>query len=499
MKKALFLFFVFLAAVSFVEAKTLTLEACRQLALQHNKTIQIANDNVKAAEQLKAAAFTQFLPNFSANGAYTRNQKSISLLSSDALLPVGTKMDDGSFGFTPDQVSNQWTLVNGEPVPLDQNGHPFNPKADPSKIEWKNYALLPKSALEYNIRNVFVGGIGFVQPIFMGGKIRELYQLSRYGERLAEAQKDQKVTDILINVDEAYWLVVSVKNKVVLAKHYRDLVQKVDSNVHAMINEGVGTTADGLKVRVKLNEAALALTKAEDGLTLSRMALNQLCGLPLDSVYDLADENLNHDEETPKLIPIDQALANRPEIKALNQLQQMAKSNEKIMISRFLPTIALTGNYMLTNPNAYDGYANKFGGMFTVGVVASVPLFHFGERLHTLKDAQLKVKMATLEKEEAQEKITLQIKQNAFKTAESLKKQLMTKHNMDVATENLRCANEGFTSGILTLTDLLEAETAWLSGNSDYIDATIDVKLCNLYLKKALGTLPLTAGDHDQN
>jgi outer membrane protein TolC len=498
MKKVSSLFLAFIVCIPLMKGKTLTIEECRQLALEHNKTLQIATENVKAAQQLKAAAFTQFLPNFSANAGYTWNQKNISLLSEDALLPVGTKMSDGSFGFTADQVSNQWTLVNGEPVPLDQNGNPFNPKTDPSKIEWKNYALLPKSAMEFDIRNVFVGGIGFIQPLFMGGKIRELYHLAGYGENLAEAQKELKVSDILINVDESYWLVVSVENKVALAKQYHDLVAKVDSNVQVMISEGVTTKADGLKVRVKLNEADLALTKAEDGLNLSRMALNQLCGLPLDSTYHLADENLQTVSITPKLIPTDQALANRPEIKALTQMQNMAKSNEKIMFSRFLPNIALTGNYLVSNPNSYNGYENKFGGMFTVGVVASVPLFHFGDRIHTLNAAKSQLRMATLEKEDAEEKITLQIKQNTYKTAESIKKQVTTKHNMDVATENLRCANEGFTSGVLTSTDLLEAETAWLSAQSDYIDATIDVKLCDLYLEKALGTLPVPTNNNNQ-
>ncbi|MGC9150642.1 MAG: TolC family protein [Microbacter sp.] len=498
MKKVSFLFLAFIVCIPLVNGKTLTIDECRQLALEHNKTLQIANENLKAAQQLKAAAFTQFFPNFSANAGYTWNQKNISLLSEDALLPVGTKMSDGSFGFNPNQISNQWTQVNGEPVPLDQNGNPFNPKTDPSKIEWKNYALLPKSALEYDIRNVFVGGIGFIQPLFMGGKIRELYHLAGYGEKLAEAQKAQKVSDILINVDEAYWLVISVENKVALAKQYHDLVAKVDSNVQVMIGEGVTTKADGLKVRVKLNEADLALTKAEDGLKLSHMALNQLCGLPLDSTYHLADENLQTVSITPQLIPIEQALANRPEIKVLTQMENMARSNEKITFSRFLPNIALTGNYLVSNPNSYNGYENKFGGMFTVGVVASVPLFHFGDKIHTLSAAKSQLRMARLEKEDAEEKITLQIKQNTYKTVESIKKQITAKHNMEVATENLRCANEGFTSGVLTSTDILEAETAWLSAQSDYIDATIDVKLCNLYLEKALGTLLVPSNHHVQ-
>jgi outer membrane protein len=49
--------------------KVLQLEDCRQMALAHNKSVQMAQETVKAAKQLKEAAFTQFLPNFSANGS----------------------------------------------------------------------------------------------------------------------------------------------------------------------------------------------------------------------------------------------------------------------------------------------------------------------------------------------------------------------------------------------------------------------------------------------
>jgi Outer membrane protein len=458
------------------------------MALSHNKSLQMAQETVNAAREMKKAAFTQFLPNFSANGTYSWNQKNLSLLSENAMLPVGTKMADGTFGFTQDQVSNKWTLINNQTVPLDANNQPFNPKTNPEKIQWKGYALLPKEAMEFDIKNVFAGTVGFVQPIFMGGKILELYHIAKYGENLAEAKKENEITELLLEVDEAYWRVVSLENKVNLAKEYRNLIAKVDSNVHIMIDEGVATKSEALKVKVKLNEAEITVTKAEDGLNLSRMALNQLCGIELDDVYKLADSNLTTETVT-QLIPLDQAINNRPEIKALTQFENIAKSNEKIMLSRFMPNIGLAANYLISNPNSFDGYKNEFGGMFTVGVVANVPLFHFGDRIHTLNAAKIQHKIATLKLEETKEKMQLQIKQSAYKMAESTKKKMATQHNIEQAEENLRYATEGFNEGVITSTDLLGAQTAWLSAKSDNIDAQIDVKLCNLYLAKSLGTL----------
>ena len=466
----------------------LELETCRQLALDHNKSVQIAQESVNAARELKRAAFTQFLPNFSANGAYTWNQKNISLLSEDKYLPVYNLNANGTPNYAG-SWNNSWAQVAPNVyAPLDANGTPFDPKTNPEKIQWKNEALLPKSALEFDIHNIFVGSVGFVQPIFMGGKIKELYNIARYGENLANAQKENKITDLLLEVDEAYWRVVSVENKLKLATEYRNLLAQLDSNVTVMIEEGVATKAESLKVKVKLNEADVTVTKAENGLSLSKMALNQLCGMPLDSDYVLADEDLNQSVDIT-LIPTDQAINNRPEIKALVQAQNISKANERIMIARFLPNIGVTGNYVVSNPNSFNGYANEFGGGFSVGVVANVPLCHFGDKFHTLNAAKSQSKIATLQLEEAKEKIQLQIQQNSYKVAESVKKEMSTRKNIEQAEENLRYATEGFDAGVITSTDLLGAQTAWLSAKSENIDASIDVKLCNLYLTKSLGTL----------
>ena len=117
--------------------------------------------------------------------------------------------------------------------------------------------------------------------------------------------------------------------------------------------------------------------------------------------------------------------------------------------------ITLTGNYLVSNPNVYNGYANEFGGMFTVGVVAHVPLFHFGENIHTLNAAKSQKRIASMQLDEAKEKIQLQIKQNSYKVAESIKKRSSTLKNIEQAQENLKCATDGFDEGVITSTDLL--------------------------------------------
>jgi outer membrane protein TolC len=485
--------FLCLLLVSQTQAQqTYTLEDCRKMAIEKNKDLLISKEKVKAAKNMEKAARTQYLPNFSAKGAYMYNSRNLSLLSEDQFLPIGTKMSDGSFGFRQDQVNNSWTMINGQPTPLDASGNPFNPKTNPEKIEWKDYTYIPKSEFEINIENVFVGTIMATQPIYLGGKIRELNKIANASKKISESQEDNELSETLIKIDEDYWRVVSLSSKKELADSYVKLLEKLDTDLQNSISIGVATKAEGLTVKVKLNEAQMTLSQVEDGLSLSRMSLAQVCGLDYSTPFSLADEKTVLIVDVTLSNPdvnANEAISNRSEVKSLEQLVNIAQSKEKIEFSRFLPSIVATGGYMISNPNMFNGIDNSFAGMWNVGVVVDIPLFHWGEKINTLNAAKSEKLIAQYKLDDAKEKIELQIKQSTYKIVEANKKLIVVESNMKRAEENLRYANIGFEAGTIPSTNVIEAQTAWLKANSEKIDAQIDVKLCDVYLKKATGQL----------
>ena len=268
-------------------------------------------------------------------------------------------------------------------------------------------------------------------------------------------------------------------------------MQQLDSDVEKMINEGVATKADGLSVRVKVNEAEMTLTKVEDGLSLARMLLCQLCGIDLSSPITLADENM---EDIPLLttdphFDLSTAYENRPEIRSLELATQIYKQKVNVTRAEHLPSIALMGNYMLTNPSVFNSFENKFKGMWNVGVMVQIPIWHWGEGIYKTRAAKAEARIAQYQLQDAREKIELQVNQAAFKVKEAGKKLVMSSKNMEKAEENLRYATLGFKEGVIATSNVLEAQTAWLSAHSEKIDAQIDVKLTEIYLKKSLGTL----------
>jgi outer membrane protein TolC len=464
-----------------------SLEDCRSMALKSNKGIKIDEQKLIQDKEKHKVAFTKYLPNFSLNAAYMYNSKNISLMGSDAYLPVGTIMPDGTFGFRPDQVKG--TTINGVWMPVDKNGVPFNPTTNPEKIVWNNYAYLPKDAFTFDIQNVFVGALSVSQPIYTGGKITAYNQISKYKEELTKSQINTNRQEVIAKTDELYFQVLMLKNKQKLANAYIQLIEKMDSDVINLIASGVATRADELAVSVKLNEAEMTRTKVENGLHLSQMALCQLCGLDLETQLDLSDESNVTKEIWVTDADVHLGIVQRTELQSLEIAQLIYRKKESLVIADMLPQIALTGNYLMTNPNSFNGYENKFGGMWNVGVAMHIPIFHWGENFHNLKAARSETKVVELQYEEAKEKIELQINQCKFKMNEAQKRLLNTEKNLERAAENLKYATLGFQAGMITTAGLLDAQTAWLSANSDKIDAEIEVKLSHTQLQKAMGEL----------
>ena len=235
----------------------------------------------------------------------------------------------------------------------------------------------------------------------------------------------------------------------------------------------------------------MTLTKVNDGVVLAKMLLCQLCGMPVDSQITLAEEEQENlaVNNTTHIIDMDMVSARRPELKMLQNSVDLSKQMTNVLKAGNLPQVALTGGYAVTNPNLLNGFQKKFAGLWNVGVLVRIPIWNWGDIKYKVRAAKGATAIANLQLEEAREKIELQVNQNSFRVKEANKKLAMAKANIERAEENLRTANLGFQEGVITPTVVMEAQTAWLQAQSEVIDAEIDVKLSQVELQKALGTL----------
>lgn len=459
----LWILFCFGALSSTISAqRILSLEDARNLAIQNNKHLKMATEEEKVAYYEKKEAFLKYFPKFSGTGFYIRNEKNLNVIGSSAIPSSITLPDLSGLGVP---------IPPGTQIPI--------PSGLSDKI---------RSLGEIDIKNIWIGSVSMTQPLFMGGRIVAYNDIMKNAQELAKSKKDTELQDVIAELDASYWQIVSLAYKKELAESYLKLLQKMHSDISIMESEGVATKADVLSVKVKENEADMTLTKVENGLSLARMLFNQLCGLEIEDKVSLVDEKreILIAKEAPVNPSIEEALINRPEIRSLELATKIYKGKEKIERAEFLPEVGLVAAYLWTNPNGFDGLQNKFGGMWNVGVKLSVPL-NFMTSSAKLSAAKAQTRIQEYQLEEAKEKIELQINQSAFKLNEAHKRYVSSEQNMEKANENLRYANVGFEEGVIPASDVLSAQTAWLSAHSEMIDSQIDVKLCNVYLNKALG------------
>ena len=455
-----------------------SLDSCRAMALRNNKQMLVNAARIEGAKYKKHEARAALLPALDFAGGYSYNQKNLSLFDSDQMLPVKSfNIATGSYEYNV--VKNP---ITGEPI-----------KSPDGQYVPQEVALIPKEAMTFDIHNLFFGAVTLSQPIYMGGKIVALNRMADYAEQLAEMQQQGDAENLVYEVDVAYWQVVSLDAKLRLAESYVTLLDTLSRNVNAMVVEGVATASDQLRVEVRLNEAQVDLTKVKNGLTLSRMALAQKCGLPIDSKMHLADES--HDN-TPIDIPLmpknwdmERVYARRYDIRQLEIGERITHQQSKVELSSMLPNLLAVGPYSFSNPNMYDGFSKSVDGAFSVGVMVTVPLWRWGGNYSKYKAAQTQETIMRLNIADAKEKIALQVQQASFKAQEAVKTYNTALENLASADENLRQAQVGFREGVMTVDNVMEAQTAWLKANSERIDAQIDVQLCNTYLKKVLGQL----------
>ena len=478
-----------------------SLQKCRELALQNNRQLKISNMTVDVAENTRKAAKTKYLPRVDALAGYQHFSREISLLSDDqknTLSNLGTNTFGqlgGQIGQNLSSLAQQGVL---SPQVAQQLGQLLSNVSTPLTQAGNNIGQSINDAFRSNTKNVYAGGIVVNQPIYMGGAIKAANDMAAIGEQVAQNNISLKRQLVLYGVDNAYWLAISLKKKEALAIRYRNLAQKLNEDVKKMIREGVATRADGLKIEVAVNTADMQIARIQSGVSLAKMALCELCGLDLNGDIQLSDEGDADLPPTPStqfdnyIIPASDSTRlneTRPELRLLQNAVDMSKQNTKLLRSLYLPHVLLTAGYSVSNPNLFNGFQKRFTDLWNIGVTVQVPVWTWGENKYKIRASRTATSIAQLEMDDVRKKIDLEIEQNRLRLKDA-NKQLATSHkNMAAAEENLRCANVGFKEGVMTVTEVMAAQTAWQTSRMAIIDAEISVKLAQAGLQKALGGL----------
>lgn len=427
--------------------RVLTLDSCRSLAKEHSRTLQQKDEEIKAAHAKKQQVMTNFFPQVAARGVYLHMQKELHLIDWDKPL--------GHLNFLiPERLRHLGTV---------------------------------------DLRNLWVGNVTAIQPLFLGGKIISGYKMASLAERLQGELRQTAETEVETKLDETYWQVISLRSKERLLDQLVHLLKQTVKDVDASIDAGVATKADGLSVRTKLSEAEVKRSQVVNGLELSRMLLADLCGLSEDEPFTLAEEGhlqelllstqtapIARDEDT------EAAIERRSEIRSLRLVDSIYSKRVNMESASLFPKLYGVASYSTTNPNSFQGQKKEFGGQYYLGLMLEVPISDLFSGTFKRRQAKAEHRVKQLELAEARSKINLQIKQ-ALRTADDARRAYTTALSaVKMAEENMRYAKAGYDEGVIPLLNYTMAQTAWMSAQDSLIDAQIRVLLTESKLKKIL-------------
>lgn len=473
--------------------QVLTLDECRQMAVENNNSLKTAQQKIKVAGYDRNIALANYFPKITATGTYMYTSRDWKLIDDDKAAEIqnaGTTLQN--------DVTNKMMQIMSDKDVMTKymtdaafkkliDGLQTTDIATPINAIGQHIT----DALTLDMHNLCGAVVSVQQPVFMGGKIVASNQMAKYAEELAKSQYDAEHAQVLADIEQAYWQIVSIAAKKNLAENYADLLRQMGKDVDALVAEGFATPSDALTIKVKMNEAEMLYTKATNGLALAKMLLCKECGLPLDSEITLADETLDA-IPVPQMSPVisdEEVYAARPEIKSLDLAKKIYDKKVAVVRADGLPTVAVMANYAVTNPNVFNGFQNKFGGFFSAGVLVNVPIFHGTEAIQKTRKAKAEAALTQYRLDDAKEMISLQVAQLRQQEGEALEKLTMAESNLENAEENLRVATAGWNEGMIASNVVLQAQTAWLQAHSEYIETGVELQMCSVNLAKAEGRL----------
>ena len=450
MRKLIYIFVSCFCAFVANAQETLTLDQCRQLALDNNKQMAAATKQTQAASYLQKSYKGNFFPNFMASGT--------GLYSSA----------NGTFGIPGGNLPTFVLDATGQPTP---NG---------------GFAYFPGIDLNYKVRTVWMGGIQVEQPIFMGGKILAAYRMATLGKQMAQLNETLTASEVILETDQAYALMVKAQEMNKVAASYHAVLAELMKNVQSAYKHGLKSKNDVLKVQVKLNESELSIRKAENALRLANMNLCHLIGKPLTETLLISDDFPSIEQHLEMQI---HDISARPEYGLLDKQVEIAKQKVKLSKSELLPQVGIRGSYdyihglKINEQNLFDK------GSYSVMLNVTVPIFHFGERINKVRAAKAQLEQTRIEQADLNEKMLLELTQAVNNLDEAKLEAALTDRSLEQADENRRISKGEYDAGLEPLSDHLEAQALWQQAYETKVDAHFQLYLCYVKYLKAAGRL----------
>ncbi|MBR3286238.1 MAG: TolC family protein [Bacteroidales bacterium] len=440
---------------------TLSIEDCRQRALQYNLGMQMSQVQSEAAEATQQGYKAKFFPSLTFSSALMYGTLNADETIKGGYLPT----------FAPDASGQLQPQITG----LAPDGTPI----------FAAYAYMPDISLSLKMNTLFFGGLQLQQPIYMGGKVQTAYRMASTGVRMAALSEALQRDEVILQSDKAYYQCVEARAMLTSLQQYNAMLDELARVVSNAVDAGMVQRKDLLSVQVRQNEAVLQQQRASNGVRLATMNLCHIIGLPLTDEIEVSSEFM----AAPLVDHPAHDVSRRTEYALLSEQMNLKAYEADLEKGELRPQVGLMAMYGYGNGMKLNGDKLLDGGNFLAALRVSVPIVHAGEGRHKVSAADAERRKAELQREDMAQQMSLEMMKAGQAYEEALQEVELTRKAVEQAEENLKVSQNRYTAGEEMMTDLLEAQTLWQKSEADHITAQSALGLARTVYLKALGQL----------
>jgi outer membrane protein len=421
------------AAQQFVSGEVLTLKKAIEIALKNQPAIEAQGGQVASGEAKLGQARGNYYPRASISSAYTRISP---VTSQTALTTSSSGLPPGSF------------------VPTGVTGQSY-----------EQYAA--------------VGSLS--QLLFDFGKTGAQVDAQKLSTQAARYDLANTKEQVVFDVKQAYYTLLGTQRAISVAGESVDQFKKQLDRARVLYAVGSKPKFDVTKAEADLSNAEVNLIKAEYGVRVARVTLNNAMGLPDVSSYTVEDDLFSGATELSFEDAVQIAFSDRPDLLSLQNRKEAARQSIKAAQRAHLPTV--NGSATLTYVG--NGFPLDYG--WTAGVVMVLPLFTGFVTTYQVAEAQASLTVASANERSLRQTIVLDLEQGYLALNEATKRMRSTEVALRQARETVELATERYAAGLAIAIEMTDALSAHANAELAHIGALYDRKVAQACIDKAIG------------
>jgi outer membrane protein TolC len=332
--------------------------------------------------------------------------------------------------------------------------------------------------------NIFNAGPTFGMPVF-DLNLWNRYRSARAGANASRENSLSTREQVILLVVSQYIGTLRAMATVEAARSRVELAQALYDQAADLQKEGVGTGIDTLRANVELQNEKQALLVAETDRDASLFGLSKLLNLDPRQDIELADSLRFFDTPQPDVDPsIDQALATRPEWKALDEQARAAAYDKKASEDLRLPTVRIDGNW------AYQGTRLNNGiPVYNYQATFDVPLFTGGRTHAEIVKSDLQLKVINEQRADLRNQIALDVKTSLLNLKSARNQVDVANLGVVLSEEEVDQARDRFKAGVANNIEVIQAQDALARANDNQIAALYRFNQARADFAKSIGQM----------